>query len=302
MSGLAGFLFLVLILGASFARGVGERRAERQTWAAKGREKALAAGASSYAALVRSRMKDMVLPTLWLAPATTPGASRLGGTSDLPAGADWPMGEKRPREFLALIDLAEIRTAGGPSWLPAAGRIHAFYDGERQGCADLVKLIYTDEPSARERFQPRVPYPERFLSFLPAQSLPSLDWLNVDPREIADDPDEAAWAPFAEIERRPVPRDAPEHRIGGYPSEIQPARMPLECEHLARGLDPPNYRAQTDPAIERAATTWRLLLQIDSDDELKMNWVDGGRLYIFIREDDARGGDFAKTVTLSQFY
>lgn len=59
------------------------------------------------------------------------------------------------------------------------------------------------------------------------------------------------------------------------------------------GLPPPSYASD-------AADAWRLLLQIDTDDELGMEWGDAGRLYVFIRQDDARAGDFSKTVSLWQ--
>lgn len=75
--------------------------------------------------------------------------------------------------------------------------------------------------------------------------------------------------------------------------------MHVECERMRRGL--PEGAEVTD-AILRAARQWRLLLQVDSDDALKMNWGDGGRLYVFVREADARKADFSKTVTLTQCY
>ena len=100
----------------------------------------------------------------------------------------------------------------------------------------------------------------------------------------------------------PPPPDDVQHRIGGYPNEIQTECMWLACEHLARNLPEPQWRAEIPPALERAAKAWRLLLQIDSDPGLKMNFGDGGRLYVFIREQDARRADFSQTVSLWQTY
>jgi len=98
------------------------------------------------------------------------------------------------------------------------------------------------------------------------------------------------------------PSDDVQHRVGGYPNEIQDAQMALICEHAFRGLPDPVYQLDVTPELERAADEWRLLIQIDSDPALKMNWGDGGRLYTFIRKTDARAGDFTKTVAIWQSY
>lgn len=135
-------------------------------------------------------------------------------------------------------------------------------------------------------------FTERRVAFLVARSTPSTDWLDADLSGLDDEQIDALADAHDEAFG-----DELQHRIGGYPSEIQGGRMHVECELLRRGLD---RDAEITPAIERAARQWRLLLQVVSDPALGMNWGDGGRLYVFIREKDARAGDFTKTVALSQ--
>jgi uncharacterized protein YwqG len=250
---------------------------------------------------LRGLMKRLARPTLLLAPAKTTVFSKLGGAPELPEGIAWPEGEKAPRAFLAQIDLGEVKAADGPDWLPPEGRLYAFHDEWRAGFADEVRILSSQAPpgpaapppstlAARWRFQ------ERGAVFLPFISIPSLDWLGVDVADL--DVSEAELDELADAPNEPF-GDELQHRIGGYPSEIQDGRMRLECEYLARGLEP---EGEPPPNILRASREWRLLLQIDSDPALGMNWGDGGRLYVFVRQKHALAGDFSKTVTLSQSY
>jgi hypothetical protein len=142
-------------------------------------------------------------------------------------------------------------------------------------------------------------FPERHVSLKPCRSAPSLDWLGLDAAELGFTEGE-----FNALERigDTPPRDDTQHRIGGYPDEIQPERLAIACEYLSRDLDEPAFGDPIPAELEAAAEDWRLLLQIDSDPELKMDWGDGGRLYVFVRAKDARGRDFTRTITLSHFY
>lgn len=247
-------------------------------------------------------MTRMMRPTLLMTPAKQPGFSKLGGEPEFPVGQAWPAGQRTPRAFLAQLDLAEVRAGSGPDWLPEEGRLYAFYDDERMGYSDLVQIIHSNEPAGDKASRPadassKLCFPERHVEFLRLNSIPSLDWLGVDVRELDDDVDLDL---LADLPDEPF-GDKPQHRIGGYPSEIQEEQMALSCERLRRGLDQDDGE-EPSPAILRASKAWRLLLQIDSDPALKMNWGDGGMLYTFIREQDARAGDFSKTVTLFQCY
>lgn len=253
-------------------------------------------------ALIRGRMNRLAQPTLLLIAARRPGFSKLGGNPELPEGSPWPAGVGSPRSFLAQVDFTDARAAGGPDWLPEDGKIYAFYDDRRLGFSDLVQIVYSREPPEIGASPPagvpaKLRFPERRVEFLRLRSIPSLDWLGIDVGELDDDVDldELADLPNEAF------GDELQHRIGGYPSEIQDEQMALSCERLRRGLDPHDGEEPT-PALLRASKAWRLLLQIDSDPALKMNWGDSGMLYTFVREQDARAGDFSKTVTLFQCY
>jgi hypothetical protein len=66
-------------------------------------------------------------------------------------------------------------------------------------------------------------------------------------------------------------------------------RLELEAVNLTgspESLREAERRGVDVVGIIRGASKWRLLWQVASDDELEMNWGDGGRLFILIRDED----------------
>lgn len=241
----------------------------------------------------------MERPTLLFVRGNGAGRSRLGGQPDLPIGVEWPVGPRGPMGFLAQVDLTEVKRCGGPEWLPDQGLLSAFHDDD-YGMMGQVRVLHV--PAERSPATPPLGlakvwrYPERPVTFELFKSFPSLDWLDVSLTDDSHDED-----PFGALDVRHFPK-GPEHRLGGYPSEIQDEQMAVSCEYYRRGVFPYDQKAPPTSELAAAAASWRLLFQIDSDADLGMSWGDGGMLYVFVREGDARVGDFSKTVTLSQTY
>jgi uncharacterized protein YwqG len=77
--------------------------------------------------------------------------------------------------------------------------------------------------------------------------------------------------------------------------------MENDCERITRNLVRRTAR-RGKAAPASAPADWRLLLQLDTDDDAGMMWGDTGRLYFWVREQDARAGDFSKTWLVLQCY
>jgi len=95
------------------------------------------------------------------------------------------------------------------------------------------------------------------------------------------------------------------HRLLGYSEPIQ-GEMELECELVTNGLycgDSRGYNESRAKELEKTCHHWRLLLQIDSDDENSdMMWGDAGRLYFWIKEEDLRQKRFDECWLISQCF
>lgn len=233
-----------------------------------------------------SAMKARAQPCLRLVPGGD-GQSRLGGVPDM-AGA-WPRYDGRPLCCVAQLDLAQARAAGGPDWLPDQGRLLFFYELEHGSWGlhanDVGSAIVLHEAgSAVAAAEPtdlpdEAKLPAYHVAFVPAVSYPGSERLEIDWSVL-----NTASAEALEQALTDSAPDPPMHQIGGYPCPVQNDDMEAECEKIAARLG----RRGGD------AADWRLLLQLDTDDDAGMMWGDVGSLYFWVREQDASAGDFSK--------
>jgi len=77
----------------------------------------------------------------------TKGGTRIGGAPDLPPDLEYPMTDGQLWHFYAQIDLEEV--AALQPWLPRAGRLYFFGEGQEHG--DGGRVLYSTAPAATLR-------------------------------------------------------------------------------------------------------------------------------------------------------
>jgi uncharacterized protein YwqG len=225
------------------------------------------------------------------------GRSHLGGAAELPRETAWPQRNDRPLSLVAQLFLDEFAEFDPDALLPPRGSLAFFYDAEDQpwgfdpADGDGAAVVFvpegsaTDEQSAGESFTPL------HLDARPEFTLPpEPDEFGLDERE--ND---------AYFDMLGVLNDT-RHRCLGHPDQIQ-ADMRLEAQLVTNGLyvgDPAGYEDPRAEELAKGVHAWRLLLQVDSDEDREMYWGDVGRIYYWIREADLRRGAFDATWLILQ--
>ena len=89
------------------------------------------------------------------------------------------------------------------------------------------------------------------------------------------------------------------HRCGGYPENTQ-GDMRLECQLVSHGLycgDASGYKDPGCAVLEKGASDWKLLLQVDSDHKrFRWMWGDAGRVLFLGAATGYRVGRFQQRV------
>jgi uncharacterized protein YwqG len=245
-------------------------------------------------------------PAVHLRKAADHVPSHFGGLPSLPAGMIWPSKDGAPLTFLACLDLASLHAALPVPWLPPSGRLLFFYDAEKQPWGFDPKdrgsfvILHTTGDAATVAAPPVAPLARRNVSFDVIETYPSWERPEVSAMQLTD-----AEAEILIDARLAAYGELPHHQVWGFPDPIQGDEMELECQLVSHGLycgDSSGYLSREAASLKGGARDWRLLLQIDTDEDLGVMWGDGGILYFWIREEDARAGRFDQAWTVLQCY
>jgi len=254
------------------------------------------------------------------------GASKIGGDPDLPAGTVWPSYNGCYHSFVAQFDLAEMPPLDP---LPRGGMLYVFhaiellYEFEWNESVDhrAAKVVYVPPEDASPLF--RTPPPDKespeirlapnAVEFVPTWCPPASESADLESiglgwsRNRADF--DKYWGVFLPSlrERMPEQQQPYLHRLLGNPDPIQ-GDMQTSCvlslraieggSELATGTETTAAEsAEARDTIVAQAVEWRLLFQLDSEEEKTgVMFGDVGRLYLWIREDDLRSLRFDRVV------
>lgn len=257
------------------------------------------------------RIKRLARPSLRIRTSPTsldalkPGQSRIGGAPDLPPAFQWPRHDGLGLSYLAQLDLADLAAQPAVLPLPRQGSLAFFYDSEQRTwgfdpkdrgsavvayfpgpASSLVRTAIPADVSEAGRFQCCS------LKYNPDQNLPDA-WSQYYAPQLSEEEKTLLFNYHDAVRGE---SNAPRHRIGGHADCIQNP-MELECQLVTNGLYCGNATGYEDPRrkiLAAGALDWRLLFQLDTDDDAGMMWGDCGTLYYWIREEDLRAPDFDK--------
>ncbi|MCC6669567.1 MAG: DUF1963 domain-containing protein [Planctomycetes bacterium] len=250
---------------------------------------------------VSALISKLAMPAIQVTSTGAPSSSHLGGDPALPLGFSWPEWKGRKLTFLGRISLKELQAAQDVDWLPQDGALLFFYDTEEQpwgfdpkdrGCCSVL-CVPDNAPAhaASDGARSDVEYfPRIHVGFRRIDSVPSTHRDLVLALDLTDEEAETFWRAQDQVHS-----GLPRHQIGGFPYPVQGDYMELECQLVTNGLycgDSTGYEDPRATQLQAGAKSWRLLLQLDTDDDADMMWGDCGTLYFWVREDDARQGCF----------
>jgi uncharacterized protein YwqG len=228
---------------------------------------------------------------------------RLGprAVSALPAEPAQMYEVPKPLSLLAQINLTEL-PGGWDVGLPQSGQLLFFCDigdelvfGGASEPLDRWRVIWLNAPDPLELMprpgeDPAEPPPAAALCFEP-------EWTLCDDVRMELDGEEEESA-FLRVREMLIGNwGSTQHRLMGHPQAIQ-GGLEYDAElTLRQGLYDDGIR---EAEVDRVRESWRLLLQLDGDEDFEWWWGDVGRMHFMIRQEDLERQRFDRVAAVMQ--
>jgi len=247
------------------------------------------------------------------------GASRFGGTADVPAGFDWPMRLGEPLDLITQIQLSEVAALDEDSRLLKTGWLCFFYalresppvvgrDPTDRGAWQVVYFDGDAQTLTRSGKAPQATFPQYGMRFWQEWTLPStadeprlLKSQDCTPTYYVD----LCWT----LAGRPA--EMGWHHLLGYAENLGEAMRPV-CQMAANGVAVTPETDPSDPRVQELVAgtqEWTPLLQVDLTALEQMGLLadkpgrvfeSRDRLYYWIRAQELSKADFSQVWLVRQ--
>lgn len=215
------------------------------------------------------------------------GASKMGGSPDVPTNFEFPIWNETPLDFIAQFRLSHVKSLDREDLLPPKGMVYIFFDiaayaklyyGQKLSDIGPYKVFYLDDentPLVRMPDPANKPYHYVACSieFEPQLSPPIEHHIfTTDERNELASVKEERWK-FREMHwKAGEDFGQPFHQLLGNENDIQGAYSMMREASSAWSVG--------------EAKDWILLLQVDSDGSSLFQWGDAGMIYFCISKND----------------
>jgi len=251
---------------------------------------------------VRDWLNEHQAPAIQIVDGDSDSSSWFGGNPAVPSGFQWPTlrGESIP--FLGQIRLADLPVVEGTPDLPRTGTVAFFFhtEGGVSSSVDTEKgfqvVYWNHESDLSEMAPPGVlpgpaappvkgwrkllglgPKPSERRSYdrKPIAFRPMVTYSDSVPDDLLDTDDEIEFEKVVYDNFK----DGPLHHLFGYAQPVQSTSEEMAAE-VAK------------PPLDSDGAKWVLLLQVDEDRSTGFNWIDAGKVFFWITEQDLSNANF----------
>jgi uncharacterized protein YwqG len=250
----------------------------------------------------RQYLDSLRKPAIGISKGSNPTFNKIGGLPMASSDFQWPKWNDKPLAFLCQIDLETMPKSDCTMELPSKGLLYFFYDAAQSTWGfdpkdrGSWKVIFVRKSTelkpiaAPFGLSKNSIYIEKYINLSELRTYPDYQ----DERVTQLALDDLQGDEYAEL-CLSVFGNQPAHHFFGYPSAIQGNDMDLESHLVSNGIYLGNADGYKDPKVKESESgryDWRLLLQLDSDDDAGMMWGDLGMLYFWIQGEDLKKGNF----------